>query len=660
MRIRRCQFEALEQRTLFSVVPNLAPAVVEDHYQFLTGTTSTSSPGVLANDRDPEGSALSASLLMGTRNGVLQLKSNGTFTYRPNAGFTGSDVFVYRATDAVGKQTVGVAEIEVVAKSPTTPPTTPTTPQPPTQQGVFNVRNYGAKGDAATDDTLAIRAAIAAAEKAGGGTVYFPPGTYVVSPQPSDPDWPDLSDPNWLKTSVHQAIFHIDQSNIQFKGDGAGQSTISVKTIDPVTGKTGADPNKAWMVVPLEGREAIFRGVAFRLGNPDKALTNISFTGLRITGNTVASADRSVGGNPETGTGWDMSHKAIVTDSAFPVNLTIEDCRLDGWRGEVIYAGGTAASKITIRRSLIEESNGSAVATSAFTTIEDSTIRNVYNGTENYCVGKGQGLVVRNTTFEITREGAWSHGIVYEGTQGLGTSMVVENSTFKNYPRGIYIVGGAENATVTGSKFLVDKSGIYVGAQGSGKVFKNLKFTNNQFDMTGGMAILLHTYGAPTSNVLIEGNTASGGSFISDTGSNRTGLIVRNNKISTNIIYRLEASGVDRGLWSNNQYIYTNELWKHFKALTDRTDVTAGKATISPSREQFGVQLLGGGDVTLSINTAENYPVGYTVKITRYGAQSGTIRIAPASWNTLTKAVTVTTQGVTLRKLSTGKFELVT
>lgn len=36
-----------------------------------------------------------------------------------------------------------------------------------------NVRSYGAKGDAVTNDTAAVRAAVAAAAK-GGKTVFFP------------------------------------------------------------------------------------------------------------------------------------------------------------------------------------------------------------------------------------------------------------------------------------------------------------------------------------------------------------------------------------------------------------------------------------------------------------------------------------------------------
>lgn len=43
----------------------------------------------------------------------------------------------------------------------------------------FNVLDYGATGDGSTDDTAAILAAITAANTAGGGTVYFPSGTYI-------------------------------------------------------------------------------------------------------------------------------------------------------------------------------------------------------------------------------------------------------------------------------------------------------------------------------------------------------------------------------------------------------------------------------------------------------------------------------------------------
>ncbi|WP_329338041.1 right-handed parallel beta-helix repeat-containing protein [Streptomyces sp. NBC_01352] len=45
----------------------------------------------------------------------------------------------------------------------------------------MNVRDHGAVGDGATDDSGAIQDAIDAASDAGGGTVYLPPGNYACS-----------------------------------------------------------------------------------------------------------------------------------------------------------------------------------------------------------------------------------------------------------------------------------------------------------------------------------------------------------------------------------------------------------------------------------------------------------------------------------------------
>lgn len=46
---------------------------------------------------------------------------------------------------------------------------------------VYNVWDYGATGNGANDDTAAVQAAINACGAAGGGIVYFPPGTYLIS-----------------------------------------------------------------------------------------------------------------------------------------------------------------------------------------------------------------------------------------------------------------------------------------------------------------------------------------------------------------------------------------------------------------------------------------------------------------------------------------------
>lgn len=53
----------------------------------------------------------------------------------------------------------------------------------PTPDYFYNVVDYGATGDGTTDDLVAVNAAIAAANTAGGGVVWFPAGTYRVTSQ---------------------------------------------------------------------------------------------------------------------------------------------------------------------------------------------------------------------------------------------------------------------------------------------------------------------------------------------------------------------------------------------------------------------------------------------------------------------------------------------
>src|SRR5687768_15086050 len=49
-------------------------------------------------------------------------------------------------------------------------------------QDYFNVLKYGAKNDSSKIATAAIKSAIEAASKKGGGTVYFPAGKYLTGP----------------------------------------------------------------------------------------------------------------------------------------------------------------------------------------------------------------------------------------------------------------------------------------------------------------------------------------------------------------------------------------------------------------------------------------------------------------------------------------------
>ena len=95
---------------------NRAPVAVNDSYSTNQGATLTvASLGLLSNDTDQDGNALTASLVTNTANGTVTLNANGSFTYTPNAAFLGTDSFTYTASDGVVASNTATVTIAVTA-----------------------------------------------------------------------------------------------------------------------------------------------------------------------------------------------------------------------------------------------------------------------------------------------------------------------------------------------------------------------------------------------------------------------------------------------------------------------------------------------------------------------------------------------------------------
>jgi hypothetical protein len=93
-----------------------APIAAADAYSTPVDTQLVvAAPGVLANDADEDGDPVTVQLpaLSGPSNGSLVLAADGSFTYTPNAGFSGVDTFTYRANDGTGLTADAVVTITV-------------------------------------------------------------------------------------------------------------------------------------------------------------------------------------------------------------------------------------------------------------------------------------------------------------------------------------------------------------------------------------------------------------------------------------------------------------------------------------------------------------------------------------------------------------------
>ena len=113
------------------------------------------------------------------------------------------------------------------------------------QAAVYNVRDFGAKGDGVSKDTTAIQQAIDRATAAGGGTVEVPAGTFVSgtiwlksnvdfhlcagatllgSPDKEDYNQPDAFQQNWTNADEANSGAHlvlcVEQRNVTLRGPG--------------------------------------------------------------------------------------------------------------------------------------------------------------------------------------------------------------------------------------------------------------------------------------------------------------------------------------------------------------------------------------------------------------------------------------------------------
>lgn len=93
---------------------NVPPTAADDAYTTTAAAPLTIPPaGVLGNDGDFEGDNLTAVLASGPDHGDLTLNSDGSFTYTPAAGFTGTDAFTYRADDGFDRSPTATVTLVV-------------------------------------------------------------------------------------------------------------------------------------------------------------------------------------------------------------------------------------------------------------------------------------------------------------------------------------------------------------------------------------------------------------------------------------------------------------------------------------------------------------------------------------------------------------------
>jgi Ca2+-binding RTX toxin-like protein len=95
---------------------NDAPSAVDDALTTDQGVAGT--VAVLANDSDADGDGLSVATATPGAHGTVSCSPTGTCTYRPDAGFSGTDVFTYTVSDGHGGTDDGSVSVTIKPVEP--------------------------------------------------------------------------------------------------------------------------------------------------------------------------------------------------------------------------------------------------------------------------------------------------------------------------------------------------------------------------------------------------------------------------------------------------------------------------------------------------------------------------------------------------------------
>ena len=112
-------------------VTNAAPVARPDAYSAVAGVDkSVAKPGVLGNDSDADGDQMKMHVVQQPAHGHLDAHEDGSFKYKADSGFSGTDTWTYRVWDGVAWSNVVTVTMTVSNPSATPRPTATPTPRP--------------------------------------------------------------------------------------------------------------------------------------------------------------------------------------------------------------------------------------------------------------------------------------------------------------------------------------------------------------------------------------------------------------------------------------------------------------------------------------------------------------------------------------------------
>ncbi|MGE0798665.1 MAG: Ig-like domain-containing protein [Lautropia sp.] len=299
---------------------NDGPTATDDAYSATEDTPLVvpAATGVLANDTDPDNDALTATVDTGPAHGTLVLNADGSFTYTPDADYSGTDTFTYTIEDAEAAVSHATVTITV---------------------GGTNDAPVAVAGTATTDEDTVLNGTLPTATDAdsdpltyAAGTTGPAHGTVIVNPDGS-------------YTYTPAADFHGTDSFTYVANDDtvdSAEATVTV-TVNPVNDAPVAVDDTA---STTEDTPVTTGNVLANDTDVDDALTpsNITVFTQAANGTVASNDDGTFTYTPNTNFAGSDSFAYTVTDAGGLSSTATVTISVDGENDAPVVTDGTAAT----------------------------------------------------------------------------------------------------------------------------------------------------------------------------------------------------------------------------------------------------------------------------------------------------------------------------
>jgi len=310
---------------------------------------------------------------------------------------------------------------------------------------LFNIMDYGARNDGSAPATSAIRSAIEAAKKAGGGTIYIPPGKYVTGPI-------ELVSNLVLDIDAGAVLEFEELRNSLTYAKGRLEGT---ECITPVPLLGGHDLEN----VTIQGRGVITTNNAewLALDKPEAEARDVCRRILQSLNEKKAVPEEDFRKAA-------MAHRPSFIGAMNSKNILIDGIRIVGspfWTIHILYSEKVAIRNVTIETFPGTNTDGIDIDSSSDVRISDCFLD---TGDDAICLKSGKdadGLRVNRPTENIAITNCTvRHG---HGAVALGS----ETS------------GGIRNVVVRNIVCLGTQKGVRIkSTRGRGGILENIRFDN--------------------------------------------------------------------------------------------------------------------------------------------------------------------------------------